>query len=186
MRHKKRDSNLSMGSELCLLCGLCCTGALHYFVGLDDDENELVTQLGLNLYSGDKGEKGLTQPCPYYRGNKCSIYIKRPKVCKKYNCNLLERYQQGKIDPEESKAIIKETKDLIDVLYQYIGAYDLLQRPWEIFHDFLEKQRNNMESEEFIRVNARFFFDIGRLKTIINEHFERQKDDKEKSNHDIR
>ena len=180
MRHKKRDSNLSKGSELCLLCGFCCMGVLHYYAELDDDEIKLVTQLGLNLYNGDKGDKGFTLPCPYYRENKCSIYTKRLKVCKDYNCYLLERYIQGKIDLEESITLIKETKDLIDVLYQYMGTYDLSQRLWKNFHDFLEIQRNSMESEEYIRVNARFFFDIGRLKTIINEHFEPQKDEQGK------
>ena len=82
----------SVGSQLCTQCGLCCTGALHKYAVLEPDELEFARALGLTLRTD--GRPGFALPCKYLGGCACTIYTSRPKVCARYQCQLLEDVQQ--------------------------------------------------------------------------------------------
>lgn len=88
-------ADLSIGSQLCIQCGLCCTGALHNFAVLDEDEIEFARSLGLTLRT--EGRPGFTLPCHYLNGCSCSIYASRPRVCGRYACQLLDGVRDGEV-----------------------------------------------------------------------------------------
>ena len=82
------DETLSIGSKLCTKCGLCCTGALHDRAVLEPEEVEFASDLG--LYVRAEGRPTFALPCKYLQGCACTIYSKRPKVCARYQCQLLD------------------------------------------------------------------------------------------------
>lgn len=101
----------SPGSALCTECGLCCTGALHNFAVLDDDEVEPAARIGLTLRTD--GRPGFALPCPYLQNSCCTIYAARPKVCARYKCGLLENLEAGATPLDAALATVAAAKELV-------------------------------------------------------------------------
>ena len=101
---------LSLGSQLCTQCGLCCTGALHNFAVLEPDELEFARELGLNLR--EDGQPGFALPCSYLQGCACTTYGRRPKVCGRYACQLLDDVREEKMLIDDALAHVKKAKEL--------------------------------------------------------------------------
>ena len=109
-------ATLSLGSQLCTQCGLCCTGALHNFAVLEPDELEFARELGLNLR--EEGQPGFALPCSYLQGCACTTYDKRPQVCGRYACQLLDDVREAKMPIDDALAHVKKAKEL----YQRVKA----------------------------------------------------------------
>jgi len=80
----------------CRRCGKCCEGeeAPDGIFLLKTDLVNLSEYLGISVHKfkeiytfiGNKGERFLPYPCPFYskEGHSCTIYYYRPAVCKMY------------------------------------------------------------------------------------------------------
>jgi Fe-S-cluster containining protein len=101
------------GSDLCLACGLCCTGALHARVTVQAEHVELVRHLGLTVEKIDGPEFGFRQPCPLYQRDRCSAYPHHPPACQEYRCALLRKYEDGRVTLEDGLTIIRTAKELL-------------------------------------------------------------------------
>jgi Fe-S-cluster containining protein len=117
------DSNqagLSLGSTLCTQCGLCCSGALHNWVALEPYETSIAEDLGLKVTVSDRPRFAL--PCPKLSGCACSIYENRPKVCRRYKCQLLEEIEQGVTDLPTAVGKVHYAKHLINDIERQLPA----------------------------------------------------------------
>lgn len=95
--------------QLCTSCGLCCNGVLFTDVKLDKDEShDRLVSLGLKLKKSGSTLK-LCQPCPAHLGGLCSVYADRPRVCRKFECQLLRRVQSGTLPSARARSIIQMT-----------------------------------------------------------------------------
>ena len=84
---------MSVGSQLCTQCGLCCTGALHDTASAEPEEVEALRNHGMQVITGEK--LGFSLPCPQLKGTSCGIYKDRPHVCSRYRCQLLRDVEGG-------------------------------------------------------------------------------------------
>lgn len=104
--------DIALGSTLCTACGLCCNGALHGFAVLDDDEIETAGLIGHKLRAD--GRPGFALPCPFLQNSSCTIYADRPKVCARYKCGLLDRFEAGEVTLAAAITIVGGAKKLVD------------------------------------------------------------------------
>ena len=104
--------DIALGSTLCTACGLCCTGALHNFAVLEPEEIDFARGIGLTLRT--EGRPGFALPCPYLQNSSCTIYADRPKVCARYKCGLLDRFEAGEVTLAAAIAIVGDAKELVD------------------------------------------------------------------------
>ncbi|HJU76527.1 MAG TPA: YkgJ family cysteine cluster protein [Sphingomicrobium sp.] len=102
----------SIGSQLCTKCGLCCTGALHDRAVLEPEELEFARDLGLEVQT--EGRLAFALPCKYLQGCSCSIYSNRPKVCARYQCQLLDDVQQANVSLDAALEHVRVAKRMCD------------------------------------------------------------------------
>ncbi len=107
-------SNATEASELCIACGLCCTGHLFSWVRLKATELTPSEKLGLQVIRNDPRQRGFTQPCPMWNGT-CRIYNDPhyPRGCDSYKCKLLRELLDESISLTDAQQIVSDTKDLI-------------------------------------------------------------------------
>jgi hypothetical protein len=111
----ERNSNWSIGEELCIECGLCCTGHLFTYASLKDDEVADAYALGLPVDTqNNPGDRYFTLPCPLYDG-KCSIYVdpRKPEKCTSYKCKILKDLEANQIPIEQALKEVQNTKVMI-------------------------------------------------------------------------
>ena len=102
-------------SELCVACGLCCTGAVFSHAKLSDTDKEILRKSGTKAGDGTYTGERLHLPCNFLNGSACSIYDKgRPKVCGEYLCKLARQVEDGKIEMVEAKTIAAEARRLLE------------------------------------------------------------------------
>ena len=98
--------------NLCVRCGLCCTG---YVFSEVDVEPEAVGRLEAGGLKIAKDEKGFcfSLPCAAYKGRCCSVYSDRPNICRNFKCKLLGRYNERKISLNDAIVIIENIYKII-------------------------------------------------------------------------
>jgi len=79
-------------NKICKTCdGRCCK--TFDYVAIDpDDKNEVkrLTKLGADItFDGDECVMNVQGGCQFLKKNRCSIYRKRPRACKKWRCEKL-------------------------------------------------------------------------------------------------
>jgi Fe-S-cluster containining protein len=84
-------------SDLCVSCGLCCQGALHDLVPLEEDELERALRLHLPVVESPL-RLAFRLPCPRLEDRRCTVYQERPRTCASYACGVLRAYSDGEID----------------------------------------------------------------------------------------
>jgi Fe-S-cluster containining protein len=72
-----------------------------------------VTALGLTVEDVN-GRPAFRQPCPLYRGDRCSVYDRRPPSCGEFRCALLRKYADGGVGLETATALAREARSLIE------------------------------------------------------------------------
>jgi Fe-S-cluster containining protein len=152
------------GSQLCLACGLCCTGFLHPNAILQIDETQQADELGLTWYAQETGLV-FDLPCPCFREGRCSVYPNRPKVCGEYRCRLLRKYLSGAIELDVGLAVVREAKKRIDALRRLMGTEDSSKRLWEQVSEFLKRGAASSGSEAERRAHAEFLLELLALRT---------------------
>lgn len=91
---------------LCLACGFCCNGTLHVHTALLPEETADAHGLGLAVVEVG-GRPAFRQPCARFQADRCTIYERRPQVCRRYACALLQRLQAGDIALEGALRIVE-------------------------------------------------------------------------------
>jgi Fe-S-cluster containining protein len=95
----------SNATALCLACGFCCDGTLHTHTVLLLEEVDAVTDVGL-VVDVVHDKPAFRQPCTMFRDGSCSIYDRRPHVCRRYECALLKRAMRGDITLEQALLVV--------------------------------------------------------------------------------
>jgi Fe-S-cluster containining protein len=90
---------------LCLACGFCCDGTLHTHTVLLAEEVDAATDVGL-VVDVVHDKPAFRQPCTMFRDGSCSIYERRPHVCRRYECALLKRTLGGDITLEQALRVV--------------------------------------------------------------------------------
>ena len=97
--------------QLCPNCGLCCDSTLFADVELRaGDDAARLKKLGLTLEQKTKTKLAFAQPCACFDGRLCKIYADRPKRCRKFDCGLLKRVDDGKMTAAAALEKIADTK----------------------------------------------------------------------------
>ncbi len=102
------------GSEVCRSCGLCCDGTLQTVIRLRLNEAESASR--------DELKNLVHAPCLFYSGHDCSIYTKRPPICRSYQCRVLKAYLAGTLSFQESATVIAEAKRLVERIRRQLEA----------------------------------------------------------------
>jgi len=101
---------MSDSSNLCLSCLLCCDGTLIGFVQLEREE--ILPLKGLLEIEEDSNGSGIfLHPCKNLCADGCTIYEDRPKMCRSFNCGLLNAVEQKEITFNSAVATIKLVKE---------------------------------------------------------------------------
>lgn len=169
----------SIGSSLCLACGLCCEGILYTHAVVKPDEIEHVRALGLTVETfGDT--LGCRQPCPLYREQRCSAYPNCLSICKVYQCVMLKNYLAGGITCEEGLQTVQRARELLAaVLEQLPVGYSFDQLRKEMEQDW-DSGRGIFGSAELRQANAAFLLTLAKLTRYLHRHFGKPKEGKTK------
>jgi Fe-S-cluster containining protein len=106
-------------SDLCRACGFCCDGTLFGGLLLTEDEARALDQVRLPLFQAEDGPT-LLMPCPAHVGT-CTIYAERPSTCRTYQCQLIDRLEQGDIDFESALLRVERLRALADAIRPRLG-----------------------------------------------------------------
>lgn len=107
--------------DLCLACGLCCTGAWFSHVVLEPDELAPARQAGLQVEVVD-GKPRSHQPCALHQGGQCSAYHAwRPSSCANFRCELLRNFADARLNFDEALAHVTAARAMADRLRAEIG-----------------------------------------------------------------
>jgi Fe-S-cluster containining protein len=117
-------------SDLCLSCGLCCQGALHDLVPLDEDELARAQKLRLPVVESPL-RLAFRLPCPRLDERRCTVYAERPRTCASYACDVLRAYGAGEVDEATARQRIEQVRSASAEVAQRTGeaGYDGGSRP---------------------------------------------------------
>lgn len=118
------------GSDVCVPCGLCCTGLLFDLAPLEEPELALAGKLRLPLVRTPMYE-AFRLPCPRQEGTLCGVYLERPKVCGSYECGLLQRYKAGEVPLDEALARVSRIRDAAADLRRRVPAGSRPRPLWD-------------------------------------------------------
>jgi len=112
----RTTQKITVATELCNACGLCCNGAIFANVKLRlGDDQARLTKSGLPIIAGRGTHRtaGFLQPCVAHDGCKCSIYSSRPVYCRQFECALLKRVNAAKLEKIEALKTINLARALL-------------------------------------------------------------------------
>ena len=113
----------SLTDTLCTRCGLCCDGSLFADVELAGRaESTRMEVLGLLVEEHDGESELLQLPCAALCGTRCGVYAHRPKVCRTFECRLLQDTRRGVVEVKRAMALIDVTRSRIGRVLQ-IGVF---------------------------------------------------------------
>lgn len=154
-------------SDLCLSCGLCCTGMLHRHVLLEREEVALARSLGLEVV--ESGKPVFMLPCARFEGC-CSIYDERPQSCRAFRCALLQRLDSGEIDIVSAEAIVAEAQRLIGAAQEALPAGEVVAEFRGKVGEGASALCASTPPEQRLRLTA--------LGVYLDKHFVRAKDNR--------
>jgi hypothetical protein len=106
--------NPELVSQLCVECGLCCSGALFSYASMPEADVELARSLGMEITHVD-GVPAFRLPCPRLSGTVCSVYgQRRPHPCGAFYCKLATRVDTGDVTLAEAKNIVTQTRSMFE------------------------------------------------------------------------
>ncbi len=125
-------STSSNGSaeDICLLCGLCCSGVIFADVKLQpEDDAAQLHSFGLPVAVPDtlSARPRFSQPCAALDGCRCRIYAHRPKHCRDFVCVLLGQIKANRIESGAALRIVRtarERADKVRRLLRLVGDTD--------------------------------------------------------------
>lgn len=140
--------------DLCLACGLCCSGELFPFVEIEPEEARRIAARRLPLH--DEGRR-LQQPCPAFDG-RCRIYEERPRKCADYACDVLAAVEAGTMTLADAAALIDRARAMArSVRARVPGDGDL----WKDVTAFAQ------DDEAWRREHAELLMDLAILRRLL-------------------
>ncbi|MDG1475687.1 MAG: YkgJ family cysteine cluster protein [Vicingaceae bacterium] len=100
---------MSDSDNLCLSCLLCCNGTLIGFVQLEREEIPALKDI-LEIEEDSNGDGVFLQACNNLCDKGCTIYDKRPKQCRSFNCKLLKSVEENEIHFDSAVDVINVVK----------------------------------------------------------------------------
>ncbi len=92
--------------KLCLDCGHCCNGNLFKTVQIEESKWKHFKDLKENKRNETKS---VLQRCQHLDDCKlCSIYTVRPKACKEFKCDVLQKVENSEMSIVDAKDLIKQ------------------------------------------------------------------------------
>lgn len=158
------------GSDLCLPCGLCCSGLLHSHAILAAGELDQARRLGLHPVA-QEGGYSFPLPCPLYldNGSGCPTYRDRPAVCHSHQCELLAQHLAGTMRLAEGVALARQIKELASAIQGRLGARDPGKRLWQQAEEY--RQEGELGGEGCQLGHAELLQEVARLKALCRQHF---------------
>ena len=112
------------GQQLCLACGLCCTGVWFSHVNLEAREEREARAAGLNVSTVD-GEMRSDQPCPLHRHGRCTGYERwRPAACDDFECKLLSDHLAGRLTLEQALGHVTAARAMAERIQAELGPVE--------------------------------------------------------------
>lgn len=154
-------------SDLCVKCGLCCSGALFDFGPLSEDEAPGARDAGMDVIERD-GKTAFNLPCPCLDGAFCTVYHQRPSTCRTYRCTLLRSLEAGMITFAEAEQRIEQgLKALADLEAQLPeGASASDARRWR-------REAGQAGAVDHLTVSPNVMIALGLLDVVMDQHFRR-------------
>jgi hypothetical protein len=114
-------------SALCQACGFCCDGTLFDGIFLTEADVVGVARVRLPVFR-DEERPTLRLPCSAHVGA-CTVYEERPSVCRTYQCELVNRLEQGDTDLPGALLRVERVRALIGAIRPHLG--DAGESFWE-------------------------------------------------------
>jgi uncharacterized protein len=154
--------------SICIGCGFCCNGTLHTRTTLEPGDVADASVAGLTVVENE-GKPVFFQPCPKFESGACTIYAKRPGVCRRYRCKLLNNVDEGLVSVTEARETIATAKTLIEAVRvcapEAVTAYDR-----SVLRENLKGDLGQMKDAESEQA-ARILLDIGALDYFLERSF---------------
>lgn len=154
-------------SQLCLECGLCCSGAVFTHVVLKPGDRDRLRANGHEI-SADADR--LEFSCQFLDGRKCTAYASRPRICSSYRCKTLAAAQSGEVSLNEARQTIRE----VTALYDNLAASMPGGKPVSTAHELMAEREPppGMNQSEFNAMRLAFVA----LQTGIDHHIRQSGD----------
>lgn len=171
------DARAAVSSDadnICLDCALCCDGTLFTSVPVADaDDREPLAASGVFLMKIED-RTTFRLPCPATAGGCCSIYERRPAVCREVSCLLRLRYDAGLVSFAEARSRIAEGKEFRDRirprLEQFFGSPGhAVAELFKLMHAEFDGQASPLRERT---ENAELLLDVTALRLLIRRHFD--------------
>jgi hypothetical protein len=108
------------------VCGICCSGALFDTVPVDEMEERSLAELFAVEQIG--GRQQFRLRCPHLSDCRCTVYDRRPNVCRKYRCKTLVELSNDNITRDEALRRIAAIR-------QSMQELEPLLLPGELMHE---------------------------------------------------
>jgi hypothetical protein len=159
----------SAGS-ICIGCGLCCDGTLMDNAAVAPGEETGVAQAGLDLVVDGKAVVFL-QPCPKFAGGICTVYERRPGVCRSFRCRLLKDVDEGIVDQAQARSWIVMAKDLVARILAVSADANTPLRRKALRQSLKEATTRSQNDRE---ESTKAMLDLGALEFLLDSHFRRR------------
>lgn len=127
--HAEQDAQSARdASALCQACGICCNGTLFSYVDITEKQADQLSGTPVATRKNQKGKLVFDLPCAALAGTCCTIYDKRPTICRTYLCKLTRGVMNGSrqldaaleaVEDMKSKSSWLLTNAPIDVIHAY-------------------------------------------------------------------
>jgi Fe-S-cluster containining protein len=165
-----RPARLSASSELCISCGLCCSGVIYDSVPLREDERARAEELDMHPYEDPPGQARFDLPCRHLSGTRCSVYNRRPGPCAAFRCELLKKFEAGQVSANEALGRIAEAKTMLDQLYPLVvtSGGPITPKRWG---SLLDAWRSKAAAGTATSAEAQVVLELARLNRFLDVHF---------------
>jgi hypothetical protein len=162
----------SPAQSLCVRCGLCCDGTIFERARLIPADDLARLAAGGFILLREKAGDRFALPCHHHHDRVCTIYQGwRPTVCHTFRCQLLRRFDAGKIGLDEAHVTITQTTELADRVWAQLrervgevnGALKKLFRAWEATQP--------EQDAAWRRQHAAFLLDYAGLQWRLDRYF---------------
>jgi uncharacterized protein len=166
----------SQSQNLCQDCGLCCDGTLFDSVTFQLQDVLQPLQLAGITLQQKENEQYFLQPCAAYNNKACAVYEHRPQVCRKFECKLLQQFQNGEISLEKAIVIVVETARQRDELFAAIQAVMELPRNLSLNHvtKVFDKTQRDIYGAEVVKNFSKIFLQMAVLQVRLEKFFQKK------------